>query len=50
MLNYSTLLDRLNLGLGSAVSVLLFVFVGIDRVRVHQGVRRRQPARPGSRA
>ena len=29
MLNYSTLLDRLNLGLGSAVSVLLFVFVGI---------------------
>ena len=32
MLNYSTLLDRLNLGLGSAVSVLLFVFVG-DRSR-----------------
>ncbi len=29
MLNYNTLLDRLNLGLGSAVSVLLFVFVGI---------------------
>jgi multiple sugar transport system permease protein len=29
MLNYSTLLDRLNLGLGSAVSVLLFVLVGI---------------------
>ena len=29
MLNYTTLLDRLNLGLGSAVSVLLFVFVGI---------------------
>ncbi len=27
MLNYSTLLDRLNLGLGSAVSVLLFLFV-----------------------
>jgi multiple sugar transport system permease protein len=29
ILNYATLLDRLNLGLGSAVSVLLFVFVGI---------------------
>jgi multiple sugar transport system permease protein len=29
MLNYATLLDRLNLGLGSAVSVLLFVFVAI---------------------
>jgi trehalose/maltose transport system permease protein len=29
MLNYNTLLTRLNLGLGSAVSVLLFVFVGI---------------------
>jgi multiple sugar transport system permease protein len=29
MLNYSTLLDRLNLGLGSAVSVLLFVLVSI---------------------
>jgi multiple sugar transport system permease protein len=29
MLNYSTLLDRLNLGLGSAVSVLLFLLVGL---------------------
>jgi multiple sugar transport system permease protein len=29
MLNYNTLLSRLNLGLGSAVSVLLFMFVGI---------------------
>ncbi len=29
MLNYSTLLDRLNLGLGSAVSVMLFLFVGL---------------------
>ncbi len=29
MLNYSTLLNRLNLGLGSAVSVLLFLFVAI---------------------
>jgi multiple sugar transport system permease protein len=29
MLNYNTLLDRLNLGLGSAVSVMLFVFVAI---------------------
>jgi multiple sugar transport system permease protein len=29
MLNYSTLLDRLNLGLGSAVSVLLFVLVAL---------------------
>jgi multiple sugar transport system permease protein len=32
MLNYSTLLDRLNLGLGSAVSVLLFLFVGLIAV------------------
>jgi multiple sugar transport system permease protein len=32
MLNYSTLLDRLNLGLGSAVSVLLFVFVALIAV------------------
>ena len=29
MLNYTTLLDRLNLGLGSAVSVLLFVMVAL---------------------
>ena len=29
MLNYSTLLDRLNLGLGSAVSVLLFALVAL---------------------
>jgi multiple sugar transport system permease protein len=29
MLNYNTLLDRLNLGLGSAVSVLLFLLVAI---------------------
>jgi multiple sugar transport system permease protein len=29
MLNYSTLLNRLNLGLGSAVSVLLFLLVGL---------------------
>ncbi|MBV9802243.1 MAG: sugar ABC transporter permease, partial [Solirubrobacterales bacterium] len=29
MLNYSTLLDRLNLGLGSAVSILLFLFVAL---------------------
>jgi multiple sugar transport system permease protein len=29
MLNYNTLLDRLNLGLGSAVSVVLFVLVAL---------------------
>ena len=29
MLNYNTLLDRLNLGLGSAVSVLLFLMVAL---------------------
>jgi multiple sugar transport system permease protein len=29
MLNYNTLLDRLNLGLGSAVSILLFLMVAI---------------------
>jgi trehalose/maltose transport system permease protein len=32
MLNYSTLLDRLNLGLGSAVSVLLFLLVALIAV------------------
>jgi trehalose/maltose transport system permease protein len=32
MLNYSTLLNRLNLGLGSAVSVLLFLFVALIAV------------------
>ena len=44
MLNYSTLLDRLNLGLGSAVSVHAVHARRDHRVRVHQGVRRRQPA------
>jgi multiple sugar transport system permease protein len=29
MLNYNTLLNRLNLGLGSAVSILLFLLVGL---------------------
>jgi multiple sugar transport system permease protein len=29
ILNYNTLLDRLNLGLGSAVSVVLFLFVAL---------------------
>ncbi len=37
MLNYNTLLDRLNLGLGSAVSVLLFVCVGIIAVLFIKG-------------
>jgi multiple sugar transport system permease protein len=32
MLNYNTLLDRLNLGLGSAVSVLLFLLVALIAV------------------
>jgi multiple sugar transport system permease protein len=29
MLNYNTLLNRLNLGLGSAVSIVLFLFVAL---------------------
>jgi multiple sugar transport system permease protein len=29
MLNYNTLLDRLNLGLGSAVSIVLFLMVAL---------------------
>jgi multiple sugar transport system permease protein len=36
MLNYSTLLDRLNLGLGSAVSVLLFVLVGLIALALYK--------------
>ena len=40
MLNYSTLLNRLNLGLGSAVSVLLFLLVALHRDRVHQDLPR----------
>ena len=47
MLNYSTLLDRLNLGLGSAVSVLLFLFVWTDRAPLHQGSSA-PPRAPGS--
>ena len=59
MLNYSTLLDRLNLGLGSAVSVLLFLMValiafvfitgfGVGR-RVQDGGSGHESARRGSK-
>jgi multiple sugar transport system permease protein len=37
MLNYSTLLNRLNLGLGSAVSVLLFLLVGLIAFVFYKG-------------
>jgi multiple sugar transport system permease protein len=37
MLNYSTLLDRLNLGLGSAVSVLLFLLVALIALVFYKG-------------
>ncbi len=39
MLNYNTLLDRLNLGLGSAVSVIILFLRRLDRLRLHQGLR-----------
>ncbi len=41
MLNYNVLLNRLNLGLGSAVSVLPVLAGRADRIRVHQGLRGR---------
>jgi multiple sugar transport system permease protein len=47
MLNYSTLLDRLNLGLGSAVSVLLFVLVGLIALALYMAFG--AAAAPGGR-
>jgi multiple sugar transport system permease protein len=48
MLNYSTLLDRLNLGLGSAVSVLLFLLVSLIAFVFIKGFG--AAARPGATA
>ena len=44
ILGYNQLLNRLNLGLGSAVSVLIFICVIADRVRVRQGPRHVWPS------
>ena len=41
ILGYDNLFKGFNVGLGSAISVLIFLCVGHHRVGVHQGVRRR---------
>ncbi len=45
ILGYNQLIERLNLGLGSAVSVLIFLSRVPDRVPLHQGVRREDERR-----
>ena len=40
ILGYDNLFTSLNLGVGSAISVLIFICVADHRVPVHQGVRR----------
>ena len=40
ILGYNQLLNQLNLGLGSAISVLIFICVAIIAVALHQGLRR----------
>ena len=42
ILGYDNLFTALNLGIGSAISVLIFICVGDHRVPLHQGVRRRR--------
>ena len=42
MLAYNNLIRGLNLGIGSAMSVLIFLTVGDHRVRLHQAVRHRR--------
>ncbi len=42
ILGYDNLFAALNLGIGSAISVLIFICVAIIGVLVHQGVRRRR--------
>ena len=44
ILGYNSSINRLNLGLGSAISVLIFICVIAHRVAVRQGLRR-QPRR-----
>ena len=41
ILGYDNLFKGFNVGLGSAISVLIFICRGDDRVHVHQAVRRR---------
>ena len=47
ILGYNQLIERLNLGLGSAVSVLDLPVRVPDRVPLHQGLRRRQMKQKG---
>ena len=49
ILGYDNLFTALNLGIGSAISVLIFICVAIIALPVHQGVRRRR-ARIGDEA
>ena len=46
ILGFNQLINRLNLGLGSAVSVLIFLFVVRDRLHLRQGLRRQGRGRP----
>ena len=49
ILGFNQLINRLNLGLGSAVSVLIFLFVVRDRLRLRQGLRRQGRGRQTGR-
>ena len=49
ILDYDQLFTALNLGVGSAMSVLIFLTTALDRVRLHQGLRRCR-AGPGREA
>ena len=49
ILGYNQLINRLNLGLGSAVSVLIFICVVPHRVLLRQGLRREARRRPSGR-
>ena len=43
MLGYDNLFTALNLGIGSAISVLIFICVAIIAFAVHQGLRHGRP-------
>ena len=45
ILGYDNLFKAFNLGLGSAISVLVFLLRGDHRVHLHQAVRRLGPRR-----
>jgi multiple sugar transport system permease protein len=49
ILGYDTLITRLNLGLGSAVSVLIFVCAADHRRDLRQGLRRLRQQNPGGK-